>query len=288
MTRLLFVHAHPDDESLWTGVAIARHARAGDQVHVLTCTLGEEGNVIPDDLRHLQLPAGRQRPFDGPDPLAEVRRTELREATARLGVTSSVVLGEWEGRDRLYRDSGRVGAPSAAHPRAFSHASVELAASLVAGHIERVQADAVVTYDRHGGQGHPDHVQCHRVVREAVCLAAHRPALYVALTPVTWAREDRRWLAEHVRSAQVLVPTVDAAYPPSVVDDDLVTTVVDDPSVVDVQREALRCHRTQVSVHDGYFALPSRLAWRLSGREGYARVDAATGRPVPDRSGHLG
>lgn len=288
MTRFLFVHAHPDDESLWTGVAIAHHVRAGDQVHVLTCTLGEEGEVIPADLRHLQLPAGEARPFDGPDPLAQVRRAELRAATERLGVASSVVLGEWEGRDRLYRDSGMAGTPSAAHPRAFARASVELAASLVAAHIERVQADTVVTYDRHGGYGHPDHIQTHRVVREAVCLLRRPPALYVTLTPVTWAREDRRWLAENVRSAQVEVPTVDAAYPPSVVDDVLVTTVVEDPDAVGVQSEALTCHRTQVSVHDGYFALSNRIASRLSGREGYARVNAATGQLLPDRSGRLG
>ena len=96
MARLLFVHAHPDDESLWTGVALAHHVAAGDEVHVLTCTLGEEGEVIPDDLKHLELPAGEARDPDAADPLAEVRRDELRAAMGAMAVTSSVVLGDEE------------------------------------------------------------------------------------------------------------------------------------------------------------------------------------------------
>ena len=52
------MHAHPDDETLATGVAIAHHVARGDDVHVLTCTLGEEGEVIPAHLAHLEGAAG--------------------------------------------------------------------------------------------------------------------------------------------------------------------------------------------------------------------------------------
>ena len=79
MSRLLFVHAHPDDETLATGVAILHHVARGDDVHVLTCTLGEEGEVIPAELAHLEGAEG--------DPLAAHRRGELAGAVAVLGVT---------------------------------------------------------------------------------------------------------------------------------------------------------------------------------------------------------
>ena len=83
MALLLFVHAHPDDETLATGVAILHHVERGDDVHVLTCTLGEEGEVIPAGLAHLEGADG--------DPLAEHRRVELAGATSTLGVTSHLL-----------------------------------------------------------------------------------------------------------------------------------------------------------------------------------------------------
>ena len=68
--RLLAVHAHPDDETLATGVAVAHHVARGDEVTVLTCTLGEQGEVIPPELAHLDA--------DHEDTLGEFRRDELR------------------------------------------------------------------------------------------------------------------------------------------------------------------------------------------------------------------
>ncbi len=58
--RLLFVHAHPDDESLTTGVAIAHYAARGADVHVVTCTLGEEGEIIGDLYAQLAVDAADQ------------------------------------------------------------------------------------------------------------------------------------------------------------------------------------------------------------------------------------
>ena len=275
MRRFLFVHAHPDDESLWTGVAIARHALLGDQVHVLTCTLGEEGEVVPADLAHLELPAGQPRPADQADPLADVRREELRRATAALGVTSSVVLGEPEGRVRLYRDSGMAGTPSATHPRAFAAADVATAAALVADHVRRVGADVVVTYDEHGGYGHPDHVQTRRVTQAALALLAGQGTPvrgFEVVVPRAWARQDRDWLAAHVTEQGVRVPAPDDPYPPSVVDGP-VDAVEAGPDALARQVAALRCHRTQVGVHDGFYALSNDLAARLAGREAYRRIE---------------
>jgi len=190
---LLFVHAHPDDETLATGIALAHYARLGHDVHVLTCTLGEEGEVIPAELAHLA--------SDRDDALGPWRREELRRAMAALGV-SHRVLGEDPGRGvpSRYRDSGMAGMPTAHDPRAFVRADIGEASRLVADVIRETGAGVVVTYDEHGGYLHPDHVQTHRVTCAAVASLSgtERPDLYAAVTPRSWALADRAWLAANV------------------------------------------------------------------------------------------
>jgi N-acetyl-1-D-myo-inositol-2-amino-2-deoxy-alpha-D-glucopyranoside deacetylase len=270
---LLFVHAHPDDESLATGVALAHHARQGHEVHVLTCTLGEEGEVIPVELAHLA--------SDRDDTLGPWRREELRRAMAALGVRHRV-LGEDPQRGLLsrWRDSGMAGTPTAQHPDAFVSADLDEAARLMAAVVAELRPAAVVTYDEHGGYGHPDHIQTHRVTCAAVAgfPASERPALYAVLTPRSWAQEDRAWLAEHVPATSGWhVPGPGEAFPPSVVDDGLVTHEIVDPDAVPAQEAALRAHRTQVSVGERCYALSNDVAARLPGREGFALLDPATG-----------
>lgn len=282
-TRLLFVHAHPDDETLTTGLTMAHYAAAGHEVHVLTCTLGEEGEVIPPRLAHLA--SGNE------DGLGPHRLAELREAMGRLGV-SHAVLGEDPalGVASRYRDSGMAGTPSAEDPRAFVNADPDEAAGLVAAHIERLRPDVVVTYDEHGGYAHPDHIRTHEVTMAALRrLDAERPpAAYVVLTPLQWAVEDREWLAAHVDQEtwpELTVPGPGSAHPPSVVPDEVVTHAVVHPELVALQSAALAAHETQVRVFDGYYALSNHVAARLAGREGFARVDPGTGRPVRDGTG---
>ncbi|WP_238695163.1 N-acetyl-1-D-myo-inositol-2-amino-2-deoxy-alpha-D-glucopyranoside deacetylase [Ornithinimicrobium flavum] len=262
--RLVAVHAHPDDETLATGVALAHHVEAGDEVHVVTCTLGEEGEVITPGLAHLE----------GTEALAGHRRGELAAATAALGVHHHFLGGTVP----RWRDSGMAGSRAAGHPRAFAAAPVAEAAAVLAGLLADLDPDVVITYDPWGGYGHPDHVQAHRVTAAAVELLGGGTALFVALTPRSWAEEDRSWLRQHVAPGTVgpaggvaTVPAPDAPYPPSVVDDALVTHAVLDPAARDRQVRALREHPTQVTVHDGWYALSNDVAARLSGREGYAR-----------------
>ncbi|HET8599870.1 MAG TPA: N-acetyl-1-D-myo-inositol-2-amino-2-deoxy-alpha-D-glucopyranoside deacetylase [Segeticoccus sp.] len=287
--RLLFVHAHPDDETLATGVAMAHHVLAGDEVHLLTCTLGEEGEVIPAELKHLELEQGAPRPADQQDPLAAVRQEELRRAMAVLGVTSHQVLGADPARGvtSRYRDSGMAGTPSAAHPRAFVRADPGEAAGLVAAQVRRLRPDVVVTYDAHGGYDHPDHIQTHRVTVAAVAALPERerPLLFGTFTPRSWAEEDRGWVREHVEAGAdgILLPEADAAYPSSVVPDEVVTHRILDAAAEARRTRALREHRTQVRVFDGYYALSNDLAARLSGREGYAVLDPTSGAPVDAR-----
>ena len=161
---LLFVHAHPDDETLATGIALAHYARLGHDVHVLTCTLGEEGEVIPAELAHLA--------SDRDDALGTWRREELRRAMAALGVGHRV-LGEDPGRGALrYRDSG-AGMPTAQDPRAFVRADIG-EASRPRRRRDPRGGRVVVTYDEHGGYRHPDHVQTHRVTCAVVASLSGR------------------------------------------------------------------------------------------------------------------
>jgi N-acetyl-1-D-myo-inositol-2-amino-2-deoxy-alpha-D-glucopyranoside deacetylase len=284
--RLLFVHAHPDDETLTTGITMAAYASQGHDVHLLTCTLGEEGEVIPPSLARLAA--------DRDDTLGSTRRAELRAAMSVLGVAHTV-LGEdpERGATSRYRDSGMAGTRSAEHPDAFIRADADEAAAMVAAHITAVQPQVVVTYDEQGGYAHPDHIQTHRVTMAALAKLSSEastqaelelvPVVYCILTPQSWASQDRAWLHEHVPSTNpnCVVPQWDAPYPPSVVSDATVTHVVKEPALVGVQSQALAQHATQVSVYDGYYALSNQIAARLSGREGFAQFDPIAGRLVP-------
>ena len=302
--RLLFVHAHPDDETLTTGITMGAYAARGHDVHLLTCTLGEEGEIIPPTLAHLG--------SDRDDALGAWRREELRAAMSVLGVEHSV-LGEDSGRGvaSRYRDSGMAGAPSAHHPNAFARADVVEAAAMVAAHIRALRPDVVVTYDEHGGYAHPDHIQTHLVTMSALSALATEeearadgdglvmPAAYCILTPQSWATQDRAWLHDNVVrnddvasiSSNCVVLPKDAPYPPSVVSDEIVTHIVEEPALVDIQSRALAQHATQVSVYDGYYALSNHIAVRLSGREGFARFDPVRRELLPSARGvprHIG
>lgn len=285
--RLLFVHAHPDDETLSTGVSLAHHALLGHDVHVLTCTLGEEGEVIPPELAHLEGAPG--------DPLARHRRAELASALATLGVTGHL-LGENAPGHRLrteagtaYRDSGMAGSAAARHPLAFAAADVEEAGSLVRDLVERLRPDVVVTYDAHGGYLHPDHVQTHRVTVAALRAMPSPPPLYAVVTPRSWVADDRAWLAANVDAATgVVVPGPSDPLRPNEIHDDLVTRSTVDHDAVALQEAALRHHATQVVLGRGWYTLSNRVAARLAGREGFALVDLATGGLASDDPGASG
>lgn len=273
--RLLFVHAHPDDETLTCGITMAHHVAAGDEVHVLTCTLGEEGEVIPDELHHLE---------GHPDDLLGPRRLgELAEAMDRIGAGFRVLGADpASGSLSLYRDSGMVGSAAAARPEAFVRADPDDAGARVAAVIREVRPDVLVTYDPHGGYRHPDHIQTHRVVRAALAQLAADPAtaselparVYQILTPQSWAEQDRAWLREGEWAAYgLVVPEMDDPYPPSVVRDHHVTHVVEDPTARPTLNAALRAHRTQVRVvTEDVHALSNRIAARTTAREGFGRV----------------
>jgi N-acetyl-1-D-myo-inositol-2-amino-2-deoxy-alpha-D-glucopyranoside deacetylase len=168
--HLLLVHAHPDDESIGTGATMAKYAAEGVRITLVTCTLGEMGEIIPLTLGHLS-----------PDQLGEYRIGELKAACDELGVSDHRFLG---GAGR-WRDSGMMGVPSNEDPRCFWRASVDEAASALVAVIDEVRPTAIVSYDANGFYGHPDHIQAHRVSRRAYEMACD-PAvvrLYATAAP---------------------------------------------------------------------------------------------------------
>src|SRR5262245_9543238 len=106
-SRVLFVHAHTDDETIGTGATIAHYTRQGAHVTLLTCTLGEEGEI--------HVPALAQLEAAQADQLGGYRITELAVACDALGVTDHRFLG---GAGH-YRDSGMMGTPANENPRCF-------------------------------------------------------------------------------------------------------------------------------------------------------------------------
>ncbi len=271
------VHAHPDDETLATGLALAHHALAGSTVYVITATLGEEGEVITPALAHLE----------GSEDLAPHRRGELAAAMATLGVHHEF-LGqtlEGVGEDGVsqampvprWRDSGMAGSPASKHPLAFACADLDEAAKVLAKRLREIDADVLLTYDPQGGYGHPDHIKTHEVAVAALRRLDKktRPTMYVVATPLSWAVEDREWLRDHMPADSGLtIPSNDEPHPPSVAPDDEVTHHIVDAAAHRLKVQALRHHPTQVTVYagddgDGYFALSNDIASRLRGREGY-------------------
>ncbi|QFZ16745.1 N-acetyl-1-D-myo-inositol-2-amino-2-deoxy-alpha-D-glucopyranoside deacetylase [Saccharothrix syringae] len=227
--RLLLVHAHPDDESLWTGGTIARYSSLGVHVTVVTCTLGEEGEIIPPALRNLAA--------DAADQLGGYRVAELRSACAALGVTDHRFLG---GMGR-WRDSGMAGVEANGHPRAFVQGSFDEQVEELAGIIASVRPQVVVTYDAFGGYGHPDHIRAHQITTAA---AGDVDRVFHAVT----SRAATAAGVAKLAGMPDLPWRLPAEGELPVTDDEAITTVVDVAEHVGAKLRALRAHSTQVSV----------------------------------------
>ncbi|GII99654.1 N-acetyl-1-D-myo-inositol-2-amino-2-deoxy-alpha-D-glucopyranoside deacetylase [Sediminihabitans luteus] len=258
---LVAVHAHPDDETLTSGALLATWAAAGEPVTVVTCTRGEQGEVIGARLAHLE--------GDGPA-LAAHRETELAGALAALGVRDHVFLDAVPAQDTAgdpgrFEDSGMSWlapgiAASAARPApgAFVGVPLDRAAARLAAVLRARRPAVVATYEPGGGYGHPDHVRTHEVVLRAVELAraADGPGtvgqVWCAVVPESLARSGRRALASAPPPAGRSLPDPDEPLPPVAVPDAVLgempgdVVVVPVAPVLDAVLAALRSHATQV------------------------------------------
>lgn len=258
MLTLLAVHAHPDDETITMGGTLARSAAEGVRTVVVTCTLGDLGEVRDPTLSHAH-------------DVAALRTRELQAAVRTLGVARLVQLG--------YGDSGMAGDDAAnQRPQAFINANLHAAAQQIVDVLEEERPEVMVAYDETGGYGHPDHVRAHEVAVAAYRAAppASRPArLYFVRFPLTWSREFVRALRAAGIDAPGSAPAGADAGPdvPEIgVPDHLITTRIDVGAYVPNKLAALRCHASQMSDHF-LTRVPPRLAERLWAYEFYSLED---------------
>ncbi len=268
MSTLVFVHAHPDDEASQTAGAMCRAVAEGHRVVLVVATGGEHGEPPAD------LAPG--------DTVADARRRELACSAAVLGIHRV----EWLG----YADSGMTGWAQNDHEQAFARAPLDEAAAAVAAVLDEEDADLVVGYDWHGGYGHPDHVQVHRVVHRAADLAARRPRVLEA----TMNRDRAR---ELFRAAVAQAPT-DAEPAPDPtgveVEDDFDPDApmqdgnplgtpeaelhwqVDCTAYLQQRRRALACHASQTSDVGMMLGMPAEIFAAFFAAEHYIE----SGRPA--------
>ncbi len=274
--RVLLVHAHPDDETINNGATMARYVAEGAAVTLLTCTLGEEGEILVPELAQLAA--------DQADQLGGYRIGELRAAMAALGVTDVRFLG---GAGR-YRDSGMMGTPANEHPRAFWQADPDEATAHAVAVIREVRPQVLVAYDENGGYGHPDHIQAHRVAMrgaDAAADAGYRPDLGPAwdVAKVYWNASPRSVVRAGIEAMAALGESSpfdglgDLDEVPFAVPDDVVTTAVDGSAHADRKDAAMRAHPTQITVDGPFFALSNNLGLEVMALEHYRLVRGERG-----------
>ena len=275
---LLAVHAHPDDEVIATGGVLARAAVEGRRVKVVTCTDGSRGEVVGEGMV----------PEEVFPRLAEVRRGEIADALALLGVPEHEFLG--------YADSGMVGTEGNDDPASFWQADIDDAVGRLVGVIRAFRPSVVVTYDAFGGYGHPDHIQAHRVTVLAVEAAAmpamypdagaawRTPKLYFSSFPKSTIAEANAMFAAHGLPSP-FGEDVDPEDVPMGTPDELITTRVDVRPHLEAKQAALWAHVSQIAPDSFFMNLPEEMVEGFYGTEWFVRRHSdveVTERPETD------
>jgi N-acetyl-1-D-myo-inositol-2-amino-2-deoxy-alpha-D-glucopyranoside deacetylase len=286
--RLLLVHAHPDDETIGNGVSMARYVAEGAAVTLVTCTRGEEGEIIPPELAHL---ASSEQ-----DLLGEYRVGELAAAMKALGVTDHRFLDQagagfepthYRDSGMAYGENGEVLPLPDQHPDSFARADLDTAAGRLAAVVRQIRPQVLVTYDPGGGYGHPDHVQAHLVAMRGAELAEQPgpggepwrvPKIYWNAVPRGAMLE---MMADLAAAGENPFEGWDPERLPSMVfPDEQVTTLIDGNEYFDAKAAAMKAHRTQISVDSFFFALSNNVGRPIMATESYAIV---RGEPAGER-----
>lgn len=265
--RLLLVHAHPDDETINNGATMALYSALGAQVTLVTCTRGEEGEVLVPGLSHLASGIS--------DQLGKHRETELANAMSSLGISDYRFLGA---PDKSFRDSGMMGTDPNNRPDVFWQADLDSAAQILVKIIHEVKPHVVITYDEIGGYGHPDHIQAHRVAMRAVELADQWN-----VQKIYWNTMPKSVIAEGIAKMKELGSDFFGAESaddlPFAKDDSFVTTLIDGSKYVDNKMNAMKAHETQISLDGPFFALSNDLGMQIWGDEYYTLVKGQKSAP---------
>jgi N-acetyl-1-D-myo-inositol-2-amino-2-deoxy-alpha-D-glucopyranoside deacetylase len=256
---------------------MARYVADGAHVTLVTCTLGEEGEILIPEIAHLAAAEA--------DQLGGYRIGELADAMQALGVTDHRFLGG----AGAFRDSGMMGTPANDHPRAFWRADkdAEVFDAAVAAAVEvvrDVRPQVVVTYDDNGDYGHPDHIMAHRIATAAVERAAEPSygsgaawqvaKLYWTATPKSLLRQGFEALAADAETAFGVADVDDL---PFGVDDELVTTAIDNTGFGNAKLNALAAHRSQIAVDGPFFALSNLLGREILATEHFRLIKGELG-----------
>ncbi len=258
---LMIVHAHPDDEVIGTGGTLLRYREEGVRTVLVTATLGDEGEIVAEDLN---TPENKAH-------LAEIRRVELARAVEILRIADHELLG--------YRDSGMEGQESNADPACFNMADPTEATGRLVRLVRQYRPQVLVSYNAHGGYGHPDHIACHRATVAAFAAAAdaaqypeYGPA-HRALKLYEIASPRELWLEAFAAMKEMgmltLLDRPDFPIEKFTVPLADVTTAIDVMRYSEAKMVALRVHRTQIREDSWFYSMPEDLAARSFGREHY-------------------
>ena len=264
--RILLVHAHPDDETINNGATMALYADRGAQVTLVTCTRGEEGEVLVPGLSHL---ASSEQ-----DLLGQHRETELALAMKALGISDFRFLGAPTSK---FRDSGMMGTESNNRPDVFWQADLDSAARILVDVIEEVKPHILITYDEIGGYGHPDHIQAHRVAMRASELSQWQ------IQKIYWNTIPKSVIAQGMEKMKEIgsdffgAESIDDI--PFAKDDEFVTTLIAGTAYVDRKMAAMKAHETQIALDGPFFALSNNLGMQIWGDEYYTLVKGTKSAP---------
>ena len=269
--RLMLVHAHPDDEVINNGITMAHYASLGHQVTLVTCTRGEEGEVLVSDLAHLA--------SDREDRLGEYREVELADAMSILGIEDFRFLGS---PVRRYRDSGMMGTPPNERADSFWQSDLESAAKDLADVMLEVRPHVLITYDEFGGYGHPDHIKANQIAMraaESIRSSWSIQKIYWNTIPISIIEEG----VAAMKDSETQFFGVDKAEDfPFAKPDDTVTSVISNESMLERKMSAMRAHATQITVDGPFFALSNNLGVKVWGREFYTLVHGEKSGPFDE------
>jgi len=270
---LLLVHAHPDDETINNGATMAKYVSEGVRVTLVTCTRGEEGEVLVPELADLASSKS--------DQLGKHREGELANAMAALGVKDFRFLGAPE---VSYRDSGMLGTEPNNRSDVFWQAGLDDAASHLVKIIREVKPQVLVTYDEFGGYGHPDHIQAHRVAMRAAELASD-PTYGTGgaweISKIYWNTMPRSVIQEGIDKMKEIGSSFFGAESaddlPFAKPDELVTTLIDGTAFIDAKMAAMASHPTQIELDGPFFAISNNLGNQVWCHEYYTLVKGEKG-----------
>lgn len=268
------MHAHPDDETINNGVTMAKYAAEGVQVTLVTCTRGEEGEVLVESLANLA--SSRD------DKLGEHREIELKTAMGYLGIKDFRFLGS---PNKKWRDSGMIGTAQNERKDVFWQADLTEAAQELVKIILEIKPQVLITYDEFGGYGHPDHIKAHQVAMLAAELASNQgwkiSKIYWNTMPKSVIQMGIDKMKE-VGSSFFGADSVEDL--PFAKPDELVTSVIKAPDYVEKKLEAMKAHETQISIDGPFFTLSNNLGLSVWADEYYTLVKGEKSKPF-DESG---